>query len=408
MTDDDIGSLKNTVEIGSIDITKPYEFSGSHYEMGFQQGFTFKSNLEVAIKAFKALPSIKQLKPKIMPRNLFFKIASNKAYKGFSNIFHKYLPEQAERIKGIAEGSEISEKMIYLIASTEVILAERNFEIPIKSGCSSFGLDKVKMENNHSFSCRNFDYMQFIVPHLAVRINKPNGRFKTFDISATPLPGTFNGINEKGVFIGTDEASPHSELKHGLPASMLIQEALETCATSDEVFELFKKLPRGSGNCIMVNDASSNMFVMEFSSNRILKRNQNNNKNYLIATNHYQLDEIKDLNIPRNAKWGIGSDPDLLGYSILEDSYVRVETAERLLSTKDKMNVEDLKNFLRTHEGGPNNKPSRFSICRHDPVMISCASMIFDLITLEGWLTIGNPCENEYNYFDFQKFVEVD
>lgn len=377
-----------------LDQSKEFEFSGSHYQMGKQQGRAFKANLKAAFDEFKKIPAVQMMKPRFLPTSLFFKIASSKAYKGLNEIFEKHLPHHCERISGIAEGADISEKMIYLLASTELILAERKYEIPSIEGCTTICYERSKTERGHNMAARNFDYQRIVVPYLVVRKNSPKDRYKTLDVTATPLAGTFNGMNEKGVFIGTNEGSPIGELDGGLPASLLIQEALETCATSQEVFELFKSLPRGTGNIVVVNDAEGNNFAMEYTSKRIYKRTDD--RNFLVGTNHYQLEQLKSVDLPKDAIYTEDADPRLVGLTITEDSYLRVEDATELIKRKEILSIGDMQSIMSNHGGLPEKEPGRMMLCRHGPVMQTAASMIADCETKELFICIGNPCDNEY------------
>ena len=80
-------------------------FSGTHYEMGFQQGKAYKQSLFDGIQTVQKQPEFLMLKPKWLPKGLFFTIAKNKAIGYAKPIIEKYAPNQAERVRGIADGS---------------------------------------------------------------------------------------------------------------------------------------------------------------------------------------------------------------------------------------------------------------------------------------------------------------
>ena len=83
-----------------IQQNKIYQCSGSHYEMGFQQGKIFTDLSESLIEMFKNLEEIQALKPEPIPTDIFLKFASKKAYRTLNKVLEKYAPNQAERIKG--------------------------------------------------------------------------------------------------------------------------------------------------------------------------------------------------------------------------------------------------------------------------------------------------------------------
>ena len=73
-----------------IQQNKIYRYSGNHYEMGYQQGEDIGEYAEEAFEIFKSLEEINGLKPKLLPKNTFIKIASKKAYNWLKPIFTKF------------------------------------------------------------------------------------------------------------------------------------------------------------------------------------------------------------------------------------------------------------------------------------------------------------------------------
>ncbi len=384
-----------------IDQGKLYEFTGSHYEMGYQQGDTFKTNLHKAISMFKNLEEVKSLKPRLIPTGLFMKLASKKAISVFKPIFEKNCPNQVERVKGLAEGSELSEKLIYLLMAAEVMLADLDWELPhIKTGCTSIAYKSLKTKSGNTMVSRNFDYASFLVPYLVLRKNTPIGYNKTIDLTAMILPGTFNGMNEHGVFIGTDEAFPLEEKETGLPASLIIQEALENCQNTEEVVQFFKKVPRGSANVVLVADPSDDIRALEYTSKRLYERTTE--KDFIVATNHFTFEELKSIDLPREAVFGPKSPKSLWGVCINETSYIRKKTAEAKIKKANKIDEKWMMALHRDHSADPNGKGGMCTICHHDPENISAASMIFNLKSKVFWMCLGLPCENEYNRYQIK------
>ena len=305
---------------------------------------------------------------------------------------------------GIAEGSEVNRNFIYLFSAAELLLGELDWELPhLKTGCTSIAYKSNKTESNHTMISRNFDYAQFIVPYLMIRKNEPPGLNKTMDLTAMVLPGTFNGVNEHGVFISTDEAFPLEEKEEGLSASLIIQEALENCENTKEVINFFKKVPRGSGNVILVADPFDEIKILEYTSKRLKVRSPKEGEDFIVGTNHYTSEELKPIDLPRDAVFGKKAPKSLQGLCINETSYVRKDTAERMIQSVDQVNIEWIKKLHRDHSASPEGKGGMETICHHDPANISAASMIIDLETLESWICFGLPCENEYRFFNLKK-----
>lgn len=378
-----------------------FEFSGTHYELGFQQGKTFKHVAKRALNIFKNLEDVQTMKPWFLPTGIFLRIASSKAKKWLEPIIKNHSPNQAERIKGMADGSGMNENLIYFFSAAELLLGKLDWELPhLKAGCTSIAYNRNKTDSDHVWVSRNFDYNKFIVPFLMLRKNSPEGYFKSFDLTAFPLPGTFNGLNEEGVFLATDEAFPLGELEDGLSASLLIQEALERCSDVEEVIDFFKRSPRGSGNVVLAADSNDNINVMEYTSKRLLVRRPEDQQGFIVGTNHYSVPELKDVDLPREAVFGKKSPRSLWGACINETSYVRKETAENKIKSKDKVTLDWIKSLHRDHGANPDGVGGMNTLCHHDPENISAASMIMDLEAFKAWICFGLPCENEYSEFD--------
>ncbi len=78
-------------------------------------------------------------------------------------------------------------------------------------------------------------------------------------------------------------------------------------------------------------------------------------------------------------------------------SYHRLKRIRRLLAAKRSLTVDDMKTYLRDHDGHP------YSICRHidkeEPPAEhyqTVASVIMDLHERTMWISDGPPCESEY------------
>jgi hypothetical protein len=281
-------------------------------------------------------------------------------------------------------------------------LNDLDWELPhLKTGCTSIAYKSNKTEQGHTFISRNFDYAKFAVPLLMVRKNFPIGFNKTFDLTAMVLPSTFNGMNEHGVFICTDEAFPIAEKNDGLPPSIIIQEALEKCNSTKEVIDLYKNIPRGSGNVILVADPSDDIKILEYTSERLRVREPHDEDDFIVGTNHFTFEDLKKIDLPREAVFGKKSPKNLWGVCINETSYVRKELAEKKIRNAGKVNIEWMKSLHRDHSASPDGKGGMETICHHDPANISAASMIFDLKTLESLICFGLPCQNEYKKFLF-------
>ena len=80
-------------------------FSGTHYDMGIQQGKVNRELLHRILEQAPKLEAVKDMKPRMLPTALFLSIAKRRAIQLLENDIAEYYPEQAKRLRGISEGA---------------------------------------------------------------------------------------------------------------------------------------------------------------------------------------------------------------------------------------------------------------------------------------------------------------
>ncbi|MBN2152427.1 MAG: hypothetical protein JW839_13325 [Candidatus Lokiarchaeota archaeon] len=378
-----------------------HRFAGSHADMGVQQGKAFAQALRGGLESFKGLEALRAMKPRLMPAWLFMWVAGGIARKNLEPVYARHAPRQRDRIKGIARGAGIDERYAWFFSSSEVVLGVNDYEVPIACGCTTVALGPSLAASGHATVARNFDFATFVVPFLRVRRNEPAGFLRSVDITAAPLPGTFNGFNEAGVFISTNEAFPVAKDVRGpgLPASAIIQEALEAANTTQEAIDVFKRLPRGSCNIVTIADRRGELVSLEYTSKEIHEVTPGKDEAFLVATNHYITPALAAIDLPLDAVFGKKSPRSLRGTCINKTSVTRRGTAKAWLEGKavnpGSITTDDLQSLLRDHSANAGTGGME-TICHHDPENISAASMVIDLAAREMWACFGLPCEHAY------------
>ena len=370
-------------------------FSGNHFEMGIKQGSTYKNKIYNTWEIFTKMEFVGALKPKMIPNRIFFYMAKNKATKTYKDIIERYAPNQAQRIRGISEGSGIDLKTLYLAQSAEPLLtrAGAKYTIPA-AGCTSIGILPEKSASGETIIARNFDLFTAFIPMYVGRYNKIGNGFSNIDFSVCAFAGSFHGMNEKGLTITYDLAYPIDGLKSGVPISILIQEALEKYKTTEETIKFFKESLLGNGAILLVGDSLGDVRTLEISCNQIGIRKPKNG--FIVNTNHFLTKEMKLVDVPENAVYSEGP---LVGKRVRESTERRYERVYTVISNSKKVSTESLKNTMRDH--GIDQKSSRYTICVHSPLISTTMSIIFDLSKRTISALIGNPCESEYKQFSF-------
>lgn len=146
------------------------------------------------------------------------------------------------------------------------------------------------------FLGRNFD-QDLLKPHFVVYSKMGEGYRVMANACYIPYHWIMDGVNEKGLFMGTANLSQPPEYYWNDPypdepavcEHHLFRIALETCATVDEVIELYRSIrpwsPNGTDH-LMVADALGDSAVIEFNMDReavFFVRDEN--KDYQLITN---------------------------------------------------------------------------------------------------------------------------
>lgn len=347
-------------------------FSGPHFDMGFQQGKLYKQRIDEMWNI--ANESTSSIKPMFLPKSLFFWIAKRRATRMYKKLIERYATRQAERIRGISEGSNTDLKTLYMYQAEEANLGPR---------CTSIGILPEKSSTGDVLMGRNFDLFRSLIPSYVGRRNKPKDRFLNIDFGLCSFAGNFHGMNEKGLAITYNYALPTDEFKPGVPPSILIQEALENCATTKEAVKIFQDNPKGNGAILLVGDASGDIQTVEMSCNRLTVRQPQ--EGFIINTNHYLTDEMKPIDIKEK--------------ELRESTEKRYDRAERLLSDASMIDEETLQEILKDH--GPDGKPGcPFTICRHGDPIGTTMSLVFNLNKRIMSVAIGNPCQSQFKKFE--------
>ncbi|KNZ69173.1 peptidase C45 acyl-coenzyme A:6-aminopenicillanic acid acyl-transferase [Thermincola ferriacetica] len=370
---------------------------GSHYMIGIQQGRIAKPAIQSAWEAFQNSQQLDMIrKSKLAPKALYIIHCQQKAENILKKIMKDMLPEQAERIKGLAEGADVPDKIIYLLQALEMELMPKVNMYVLGSG-TLVGLKPEHTDIDEPVLLKNLDYSLPFEDMLLVRRCKPLAGCQTIEVTSAFLSGSHGGLNEHGLAILHTNAYPTDSISlKSIPITLLIQEALETCHSTEEAIRLISKYSLDSGANLLICDASGDMRVLETSRQHTASRFPE--KGYIVATNHYLTPEMAQYMIPLDAVFTNKSLPRLQGVPVYESSKARYNRAVELLN-KGPIDTSNLTEILANHSGAPSDN----SICRHGPVLSTMASVA--IFPKRGMVKVlvGKPCEKEFEQFTLRK-----
>lgn len=373
------------------------QVEGAHKDMGISQGEEVKLRLPKFLKATVESELWKAVKPKFLPNWLIFSLGGVYA-RGMLKRYLQRFPHQYERIRGIAQGAEVSPNLIFAIQASEAVGGDtkQHFEIP---GCTSLIFSSEATKGKEIILGKNYDIYYNLLDFQIVRISKPEGRYSSLCLTQDFLAGNHNGVNECGLVIIYTYAYPWEDYSlEGVPTTILIQEALETCKDTESAISFFEKTIRSNGANLGLADEKGNVCVLETSKSKIKIRKPENGR--LIHTNHYLHSEMIPLDTPNDAVHKMNH-PQVKGKNAKLSSLLRYKRAEELAKANTgNLSEEMLMNIFRDH--GEENDPSDNTICRHAELWGTLSSVIFYPQRRALKVVEGNPCQGEYKMYELK------
>lgn len=336
-------------------------FSGSHYEIGVQQGQAVSKLLQKALAQIQNFEAIKQMKPKLLPAPVFLAVAKRRADRLFRNDIFEHYPKQAQRLKGLAEGVGVSVATILFMQSIELLIGQKSESNYHLQPCTSLGFRPERTATEETILAKNFDYpTEYGAFHLTC-LAKPTDGFQTLGCTMAPLSGILEGMNEHGLAVTRNYTYATDKPEHFVPFSIVLQEMLETCKNTNEALRFITQAKRAGSALLTFADAEGNIKVVEISSNHVCVRDDAGGQ--IIATNHFDTPEMQKHEIPHSAVYSGKAPKALHGIRVHESSEQRLKRATELLRGKTKVDENKIVTVLRDH--GRQSQPSMMTICRH-------------------------------------------
>jgi len=379
-----------------LSIIKLETFSGTHYEIGVQQGKAVRELLHQALEQIPNFVEVKSMKPRLLPMSLFMSLAKSRANKQLKNDIFQYYPKQAERLKGIAEGAEIDLSWVFFTQSMELLVTFGSSIIRVPA-CTSLGFNPQRTTTKETIIAKNFDYPNHFSPYHLTCLTKPMEGYPTLGCKMSPLPGMIDGMNECGLAVTYNLAFTTEEPRCFAPLSLALQEMLETCKNTEEAVKFITNAKHAGNALLMLADAEGDIKTVEISHNHAATREPIENQ--IINTNHYHTPEMQKYEIPHNAVFSEKALKEWVGKRFHESSEERLKRAQNLLGGSDRIDGDKIITTLRDH--GKDNNPSNLTICQHGEYSSTLRSVIFYPARKTIKVLYGNPCKNEFSEFSF-------
>jgi len=243
--------------------TNLFQFRGSHYDFGWQQGEWLKDS----------------------------PIIRNRQKQWFTKPTHRFIIDVVEFKRLMLNYSEgIWEEIIGLQDSLQLTLEDaiRFFSgyylEYVRSGCSIF--------TGENFMIRNYDNAPLSYEGRIVLFAPTDGGFASIG-PTMQITGRTDGMNEKGLAMGYNFINT-KQSADGFVCNMIARLLLEKCATVDAAITLLKDLPHRHSFSYVLIDSSGKSVIVETSPRRIIVRDGNictNHFTALMEENRYRMDD---------------------------------------------------------------------------------------------------------------------
>ena len=223
--------------------------SGDPREMGLTQGAELRAKILGAHQSLRDLEALRLEQPWWLPYPFFLKLAERKAEKFLVPSLRQSNPAMLARMQGIAEGTGLPLRSLCLMNTVEAFIGSvaGRTAVPPLSACSALAVRGTRSRTGEPIIARNFDYPMLVQPFFMLRESRPRDGFCSLDFALAPQAGTVDGVNEKGLAIMINYAFVTAPVTPNPLVTMLIADALASCATVTEAGQSLESLD-GTGD----------------------------------------------------------------------------------------------------------------------------------------------------------------
>jgi isopenicillin-N N-acyltransferase like protein len=346
------------------------EVSGTHYEIGYAIGTTFKERIG---KAFNHMDGL------IGKVETFIDTDTERFYTRYVETVQALYPQFIEELQGMADGSGFPFKSFMISSMLPEYIAMMTLGIENPLGCSTVSYKyggKVYLAHNEDGGYYLHDLMFIVKAHPT---GKPS--FISFCHPGNSM-GPAPAMNDAGIFYSSNFVTGTEFQEGGIPTTFIERSFMEA-QTMDEAIR--KATIANRAYCFNVNIAS---------------RDEAKVVSIEIAPSTYYLHEVEGLFVHTNHFF----QPDMEKFTVSNaSSKSRFEVLTDLTGAyADRLNEVEgdlLTQFLSSHERSPD------SPCSHGgedvPTSQTLGSTLFDLNNGTWRISFNNPCQKKFQTVGF-------
>ncbi len=326
---------------------------GSYYEIGTQIGEMIKGRLVV---------------PKASDEKLEW---SSKC----ESVMEQYTPGLLDELQGIADAANLEKKQLnaIILYDCSYIKSFLDHTSPIQH-CTVFTIPGKHTESGKPVFARNYDWLTEVQEYFAIMRINPTNKLKNV-LFTDHYVGGFGGVNEAGLACGCTVAAYYNgSIKPEIMLNMAMRWMLDSFGKVEDAVDFLEEIPLSESNIYLLADRSGVSARVEASPDKIITTYAQDE--FLIATNHFQSEEMKRLEVE-------------ITEANAHTTITRLEGITNWYNNHKKpITIDSVKNILRNHEYG---------VCDHAGEAGTLWSWIATIGENEVEVSSGYPCKNDYH-----------
>jgi isopenicillin-N N-acyltransferase-like protein len=365
------------------------ELSGTPYELGYQHGLAYPTEIQALAEERVELSSSKNWTGQELSRQQVLDLAE-----ACLPYHAAYAPELMEELRGMSQATGVGvAELVILNGFTDFIDVVYNVEAiapelvrsgqatpmpahPGADNCTAFIVSPEAAAEGQGFYGQTWDMHATATPYVILLRGKPAGGLRFLALTIIGCVGMI-GMNEAGIAVGVNNLVG-GDGQPGVTWPFVIRKVLAQDNLDAALACVTEARLAGAHNYMLV-DAQGWGYNVEAMSSRY--QVDEVREGSLVHTNHCLISrnvEVERARLPKSR----------------HSSETRLNQAQRLLG-QGKVSLADLFMLTRNHEAVN-------GICVHpeEPLHLeSCSATIMRPATREMWAVWGPPCQGEYERF---------
>jgi predicted choloylglycine hydrolase len=343
--------------------------------MGLTQGTGLREKIRGTYQSLRDLEALRLEQPRWLPYQFFLKLAERKSEKSLVAALRQSNPAMLARMQGIAEGAGLPLRSVCLMNAMEAFIGsvKGRTVVPPIGACSALAVRRSRSRTGEPIIARNFDYPPLFQRFYVLRESRPHNGLRSLDFAVAPQAGTVDGVNEKGLAITIDYAFVTDSGPPNQVITMLIADALASCATVAEAVRRITATPRWGAGILLLADASGDLASVELSNTRAGVRRPAGGADLLLLTNVCLCPETRAVQVSESATYSEKAPLPLRGRSVLQPHKVRARRFEELLQAQNSIGPDELAAVMADH--GLSGVPDGASPCVHTDYFNTTATL---------------------------------